>query len=243
MPTCALYLRESTSQQDLSPKIQESQARAYADLRGFTVVDVLHDAAISAAVPFQDRPSAPRVRKLIASGAVDALVAAKLDRMFRDVVDCLTNVDLWDRRGVALHLVDMGGNAVDTRSAAGRFMLTVLAAAAEMERNRIRERTRESARRRKANLQVYGPVPFGFRRACDHCHHDAATESVPGCRELVRVYEEQYTIRSAKTLRGDGKSYAKIADALNRHRHATRRGGPWRASTVQAMLKNSIHAA
>ncbi|MBI1827808.1 MAG: recombinase family protein [Planctomycetes bacterium] len=54
--------------------------------------------------------------------------------------DCLTTVERWEKSGVTLHVVDLGGNAIDTASAAGRFMLVVLAGAAEMERNLTRER-------------------------------------------------------------------------------------------------------
>ena len=55
--------------------------------------------------------------------------------------------------GVALHIIDLGGNAIDTTSAAGRFMLVVLAGAAEMERNLIRERTKSALAVKRANGQ------------------------------------------------------------------------------------------
>ncbi len=38
----------------------------------------------------------------------------------------------WDKTGVALHLLDMGGQTVDTGSAMGRFFMTVMAGAAEL---------------------------------------------------------------------------------------------------------------
>ena len=78
----------------------------------------------------------------------------KLDRMFRNAGDCLATVEAWDRAGVALHVVDLGGNAIDTTSAAGRFMLVVLAGAAEMERNLIRERTKAALAVKTVGLAV-----------------------------------------------------------------------------------------
>ena len=82
----------------------------------------------------------------------------KLDRMFRNAGDCLTTIEQWERSGIALHVVDLGGNAIDTTSAAGRFMLVVLAGAAEMERNLTRERTRSAMAVKKANGQRVGAV-------------------------------------------------------------------------------------
>ena len=56
-----------------------------------------------------------------------------------------------ERKGIALHVIDLGGNAIDTTSAAGRFMLVVLAGAAEMERNLTRERTKAAMAVKKSN--------------------------------------------------------------------------------------------
>ena len=82
----------------------------------------------------------------------------KLDRGFRNAGDCLATVERWERSGIALHVVDLGGNAIDTTSAAGRFMLVVLAGAAEMERNLTRERTRSALAGKRANGQRIGTV-------------------------------------------------------------------------------------
>jgi DNA invertase Pin-like site-specific DNA recombinase len=62
------------------------------------------------------------------------------------VTDCLENVELWDKRGIGLHIVDLGGSSIDTRSPTGRFMLTVMAAAAELERGMIAQRTSTAQR-------------------------------------------------------------------------------------------------
>lgn len=223
-----LYIRESTDKQDLSPEAQESQLRLYCEMRSLDVIEVVHDVATSAGKPFQSRPAASRLHRMVRAGDVETIVALKLDRMFRDVVDCLTNVDLWDKAGVALHLLDMGGNAVDTRSSAGRFMLTVLAAAAEMERNRIGERTREAMAVKRKRREVYGPIPFGFDRDGER---------------LVPNADQQTTLGMARSLRKRGKSYEAIAEALIRAKRATARGGIWRANTVRKILTNEVHAA
>lgn len=84
-----------------------------------------------------------------------------------DAGDCLATVERWEKSGVSLHVADLGGNAIDTTSAAGRFMLVVLAGAAEMERNLTRERTRSARAVKRANGQRIGAIPYGFDVAQD----------------------------------------------------------------------------
>jgi len=40
--------------------------------------------------------------------------------MFRNAGDCLNVAEQWERAGAALHILELGGNAIDTTSAAGR---------------------------------------------------------------------------------------------------------------------------
>lgn len=228
MKKAVIYIRESTNKQDESPEVQEAQANAYAQMRGYTVTNVIHDAETSAGKPFLTRPHAPRVNKMIMRKRVDHVIATKLDRMFRDVVDCLTNVDRWDRTGVSLHLLDMGGSAVDTKSPAGRFMLTVLAGAAEWERRRIGERTREALAHKKAKGEVYGPVPFGYDR---------------DGKMLVLNEGQQKTLVWMRWMREQGKSYEAIATEMIVRRVPSARGGRWRGNTVREILLRDTEAA
>ena len=96
------------------------------------------------------------------------MIAYKLDRLFRDCADCLTVTAAWDKKAIALHLVDLGGQTLDTSSAMGRFFLTVMAGAAELERNLIRERTSEAMGYVKSQgHKTGGDVPYGYTVAAD----------------------------------------------------------------------------
>jgi resolvase-like protein len=97
-----------------------------------------------AAKPVHSRIGGQRILDLVQRSAVAHVVTYKLDRLFRDCADCLTVTAAWDKKAIALHLVDLGGQTLDTSSAMGRFFLTVMAGAAELERNLIRERTSEA---------------------------------------------------------------------------------------------------
>ena len=110
-------------------------------MRGLSLVEVVIDAGISAGKPLATPEGGQRLLELVRTKQVSSVVALKLDRLFRNAADCLYTVESWDKAGIAMHLVDIGGASVDTSSAMGRFFLTVMAGAAEMERNQIRERT------------------------------------------------------------------------------------------------------
>ena len=64
--------------------------------------------------------------------------AAKLDRLFRSALDALKVVEDLKKRGVALHLLDLGGDI--SGNGLSKLFLTIAAAFAEAERDRIRER-------------------------------------------------------------------------------------------------------
>ena len=150
----------------------------------------------------------------------------KLDRMFRNAGDCLTAVDKWERSGISLHVVDLGGNAIDTTSAAGRFMLVVLAGAAEMERNLTRERTRSAMAVKKANGQRVGSTPYGYDLA-----DDGAT--------LIENAAEQAVIREMKAMRAGGASFRAIAEELTRRGVPTKqsKSAQWSFQSVARILK------
>jgi len=222
------YCRVSSQEQidGTSLKSQADQIRGYAAMKGLELEAVLTDAGISGGRPISERPEGSRLVGMVESREIEAIIITKLDRGFRSTVDCLQTVQAWERKGIALHIVDMGGSAVDTTSPAGRFMLTVLVAAAEMERGRIRERCNEGRRIRRAQGFRVGEVPFGFSLADDG-------------KTLVECGEEQEAITLALDLRGQGYSASGIAAELNRRGIETKKGCQWGHRQVIRLLKRA----
>lgn len=160
------YLRVSTEEQateGLSLDAQAERIRAYCTASGLKLVELFRDEGISAANPLASRPAGSRLLAALDVGDAQAVVAVKLDRLFRDAIDCLATVRSWNERGIALHLLDLGGSAFNSASALGRFFLTVMAGAAEMERNLISERTRAALAYKRSKGEWLGAVPFGYR--------------------------------------------------------------------------------
>ncbi|MCD7032867.1 recombinase family protein [Metabacillus sp. GX 13764] len=70
----------------------------------------------------------------------DIIVVAKLDRFARSTQDALNTIALLNDKGVGLIVLNMGGDKVDTTTAIGKLMITVLSGIAEFEADMIRER-------------------------------------------------------------------------------------------------------
>lgn len=220
------YTRVSTEEQateGVSLEAQEAALRAYCTMRGLTLVELVTDAGVSAGKPLASRDGGRRVLDLVKRGEVGSVVAWKLDRLFRDCADCLTVTGRWDKAGVALHLVDMGGQAIDTSTAMGRFFLTVMAGAAEMERNLVRERTSAGMAHKKAKGERVGTVPYGYRLASNGVILEVAQK-------------EQEVITRVKALRAEGLTLQAITDRLNAD-DTPARGKRWHLTTVARLLK------
>ena len=219
------YVRVSTEEQaneGVSLQAQEARIRAYCDMRNLNLVDVMIDAGVSAGKPLVTREGGRRVMDLVRTRRVHGVIALKLDRLFRDCADCLQVIRTWDGLGIALHLVDIGGSAVDTSSAMGRFFLTVMGGAAELERNVVGERT-SLAMRHMASKSMYtgGHARYGFR--------------VVDGGVLEPINDEQHVIALAVGLRSRGLSLRAVADELAGLGCLSRAGKPFVPCQVQAI--------
>jgi DNA invertase Pin-like site-specific DNA recombinase len=224
-----LYLRVSTLEQlkGVSLDAQEERLRAYCRMTGLEIGpdDVIREEGVSASVPLHKRPGGGKLLERISQGA-SHLVALKLDRLFRDAEDALRQTKAWDRAGVTLHLIDMGGASLSTASAMGRMLLTTMAGFAELERNLISERTALSLSHKRQHLQVFNHPPFGF--------------DVVG-KALVEDPAEIAIVNLIRERREDGWSLQMIATALSEDHVPTKLGGRWYARTVKNILDSDIY--
>jgi DNA invertase Pin-like site-specific DNA recombinase len=97
----------------------------------------------------------------------DTLVVTKLDRLARSARHLSELVDQLEAKGVALRILNFGGDAVDTRGATGRLMLNMFAAMAQFEREMMLERQREGIAKAKAQGKYKGRKPTARAKAED----------------------------------------------------------------------------
>ncbi|HYF90641.1 MAG TPA: recombinase family protein [Symbiobacteriaceae bacterium] len=222
------YVRVSSEEQaneGVSLDAQEARVRAYCVANGLELVAIYRDEGVSAGIPLEKRQEGGLLLQALANGEAVQVVAVKLDRLFRNALDCLSNVERWDKAGIGLHLLDL---SVNTSTAAGRAFLQMAAAFAEMERSLVKERTETALAHKKATLQAYNHTPYGFDRQGD---------------TLVPKAAEQAVIERIKQMDSAGVPMLRIAETLNAEGVATKKGGKWYASTVKAILTNTIHGA
>ena len=136
------YLRVSTEEQAVSGLGLDAQ-RAIIEARtaaeGWTVVAWFTDEGVSGTVAPLDRPGLSAALDAVAEGHASRLVASHLSRVGRSAARVLDLDALAAAEGWGLVMCDL---QIDTATAAGRFMLGNMAAAAEYERNLVSERTR-----------------------------------------------------------------------------------------------------
>ena len=215
------YLRVSTDKQadaGVSLDAQQDKARAYAALYDLELVEVIVDAGESAKT--LDRPGLQRALALLKNGKADALLVAKLDRLTRSVVDLGKLIETYFAPGKAALL--SVSEQIDTRSAAGRLVLNILASVSQWERENIAERTRDAMRHKQANGEyIGGGSPYGF-------------QLVNG--ELVADAAEQGVIQQARELRDSGLSLAAVAKELDRRGIQARNGKAFAAMQISRMV-------
>ena len=142
------YLRVSTDSQQASGAglgAQRAALEAAALSRGWTVVEWVTDTASGKNTA---REGFQRALGMLARGEAEALAAAKLDRLSRSVLDFASLMERSRDEGWSVIALDLG---VDTSTATGRFMASIIAAVAELERTMIGERTRAAMATLKAN--------------------------------------------------------------------------------------------
>jgi len=221
------YVRVSTEEQagsGVSLASQASKLGMYAELHDLEMVALIEDPGASA--KSLERPGLARALAMLDSGEAEGLVVAKLDRLTRNVADLAGLLDDYfgERAGRQLFSV---GDAIDTRTAAGRLVLNVLMSVSQWEREVIVERTRDAMRHKRSKAERLGTIPYG-------------RDLGPDGKTLVANPEEEAALALMADLAGRGWTLRAIAAELDLRGYRPKGGGSgWRHSTVGDILKRS----
>jgi putative DNA-invertase from lambdoid prophage Rac len=194
------YARVSTVRQSEdgdSLDVQRRQLAGYAQMHGLTLDEVFIERGVSGSKPLAERPQGRALLDTLKSG--DVILTAKLDRMFRSALDALDVLGRLQKRGISLHMLDLGGDV--TGNGISKLVFTILSAVAEAERDRIRERIVDVKRdQRSSNRYLGGKVPFGWR--------------VDDQGGLQPVPAEQEALARMRALKAAGKPLRAIAATM-----------------------------
>ena len=217
------YIRVSTTEQaseGVSLEAQRAKIAAWAVANDYELVAIHEDAGITG-TSMEKRAGLQAA--IAATGKGMALVAYSFSRLARSTADMLEIASGLEKKGADLVSLT---EKIDTTAAAGRMVFRMLAVLSEFERDIISERTTTALAHKKAQGKVYAALPLGYANEAG---------------KLVPIDEELLVVAEIKDMRGQGKTLREIADDLNQRGIVGKRGGKYHASTIKAVLANSLH--
>ncbi len=221
------YVRVSTAGQaaeGVSLEAQRARIAAAAAAAGLELVAIHADEGLSGKRA-DNRPGlVAALEAACRSKAV--LVVYSLSRMSRSVTDTLVIVARLDKAGAGFVSLT---ESIDTTTAAGRMMVTMLAAFAAFERELTAERTMTALHHKRGKGERTGGIPFGWTDADGR---------------LIPVPAEQAVLQRITACRKAGLSYRQIAAELTTAGILTKQGkAVWTHTTVVSILKRAAALA
>ena len=218
------YLRVSTEEQTLGPEAQRAAIERWAVGRGVRIL-AWHEDRRSGATAVTERPGFLAALASLRQHGAGVLVAAKRDRIARDVIVAATIERLTLDAGALVVTAD--GVSIE-QTPEGALMRGLLDLFAQYERSVIRARTAAAlAAKRARGERVSRRPPLGYRFDGSRLVEDAGEVAI-----LARVRE----------LRAKGLSLARVAGILNAE-GATLRGGRFHVTTLARALARGLAPA
>lgn len=201
--TTAIGLARLSVDTDESTSIarQRQAITDYCRAQGWDLLGIAEDVDVSGKTPVLDRPEAG---KLLRSARADRVVFLKLDRCSRNVVEFRQFASWCEQRGAAVVSIQ---ESLDLSTPGGKFVATIIAAFAEMERETIATRVRDSKRHLKAiGRWAGGSVPYGYQAVMNGSGWKLEID--PEAAEVVRDWVRRVIA---------GESTMSVAKSAGRH--------------------------
>ncbi len=240
-----LYLRVSTDDQARDGNSLADQERAgrllvaariAMDDAGWTAItegedDIYADPGVSGTT--RDRPGLNRLLADARAGKIGRVICTKLDRIGRTAAIILSIEDELDGYGVERTYIK---DSIDTSTATGRLLRTVLAAVAELDREMILERTAAGRLEKIRKGGVWrGRQPYGYRYVLPNPQTKA-----PGRLEVDE--DVALVVRRIFQAAAAGTSISRLAMELTAEAIPTPRGGrTWNYSSLRDIVKNTLY--
>ena len=219
-----VYSRVSTDAQERDGTSLDTQEKAcveHAEDNGWLVVERIRDTASGFTL---ERPGIERARQMLRQGSVDVVIAYAVDRLSRNQNHIGVLFDEVEQAGARLEFVTE--KFEDT--AVGRFILAARAFIAEIEREKIAERTM----RGKIERAKSGRLPQGTGKGCYGYlyHRESGRRSVDTFQATVvrRIFQKYIATQS----------FSKVSNDLNEAGIPSFSGGRWYPLTIRRILAN-----
>lgn len=221
----ALYPRVSGHEQEDNYSIPEQidRMKKYCESRDWMVYKIYTDSVQTGAT--MDRPGLQSMIKDIEDGKIDMVLVYKLDRLSRSQKDTLYLIeDVFEKYDVGF--TSMTEN-FDTSSPFGKAVLGVLAVFAQLERDKITERTMMGKKARAAEGKWHGskwtPIGYDYYDGLLHVNEYEKMQIL----EIADLFLKETPVRTIATM---------ITEKGYRHKH-----GEWDAKTIKRVLSNPVN--
>lgn len=216
-----IYCRVSTQDQareGFSLEEQEERLRALCKYKGYEIVDIYIDAGISA--KDTNRPEFQRMMSDVKTKRINRIVAFKLDRVTRSIMDLEELVTFLEDNDCSL---ECAVEEINTSNANGRFFVRMLTILAQLEIERTSERTMIGLDGALKAKHCTGKAPIGYKKV----------------NKLLEIEEESATIiKQIFDDYIDGLSACGIAKKLNAEKSLNK---DWGSTTIDKILDNRIY--
>lgn len=227
-----IYLRVSTDQQDTDTQLDHClrfiKQKDKSDFKYLVFRD-----QISSRNALINRDGGKEMLSVLSSG--DVIVSMRLDRLSRKLYETTQLIDILDKAGVEIMLVDQPGIT-------NKIMLGLYAGMAEEELKLLKKRVREKLHSKKNRGERYsGLLPYGYGLHETRLIPIRDGEKVVMKRGvLVPIYEEQQAISQMLKYFEQGMSYQSIAQALDSQGYKNRQGNPFQKMSIYRILSRIV---
>jgi len=230
------YLRVSTTKQEregFSLAAQERRTRAYPQIHEWPPIGGSDDIYLDTdSGKHDERAAFQRLLRDAQAGTIARVIVVDIDRMGRNTLEFLQNDRALERLRVQRVYINQN---FDTSTPVGRFCVTMFAALAELEGERILGRMMEGYRQKATEGDLWrSRPPYGYRYVKgDKAHGVKGT--------LAIVEEEAALVRRIFADVAAGVSAIAVTNTLNAEGVRTRAGGRWRDTVVRQMIRRTVY--
>lgn len=215
------------------------------------IVEWYKDDGVTGTLPLEMRPAGEKLLQDAKASKIDLLLIYKLDRLGRSARVVLNAVHELEQAGVKIRSMT---EPFDTGDPSGRFLLTILAGVADLERETILDRMWHGANRAaRAGKWLGGIVPYGYFVNDEGYLEINDQDLLPGTTlteaGVVRLIydlisnQKQSCIKVADYLNALGipTHYSRDSRLLKKGKRKENTAGIWRPGRVREIIVNSTY--
>ncbi|MGG1598526.1 recombinase family protein [Paenibacillus naphthalenovorans] len=248
-----IYCRVSSEDQQERETIENQVdfASKYCDLHKFDIGDWYKDDGVSGKIPLEERPDGKRLVEDAQAGKVKLVLIYNIKRLGRTARDILNSVYKLEQYGVKIRSMT---EPFDTGDPHGRFILTVLAGVAELDRETTLETMWHGANRAaRKGKWLGGIVPYGYFVNEDR-FLEINEDPLPGKSDMTEAsvirlmynlvaHQKYSTIQVADYFNAltIPPSYTKDGRKVKKGKRKEATAGVWTPGRIGNMIKNTTY--